>query len=142
MSTSPCPPPCVKEEGEDELQFTRRRLECHFAPRANVCAERYRFGSRAQQTGETVLQWVSVLRQLASTCEYGASTDEFIRDQVIEKTLSPKLRQRLLMEGSQLSLEKTLVISDTIESAEREARAMESPAEAAVPVQALQPQRP
>ncbi|KAF0292808.1 uncharacterized protein FJT64_009282 [Amphibalanus amphitrite] len=49
-------PPCVKEEGEDDFAFTRRRLEGHFAPRQNVCVERYRFRSRAQHQGETTVQ--------------------------------------------------------------------------------------
>ena len=44
------------------------------------------------------------------------------------------------MEGSELSLDGTMTIADTLESAEREARVMEAPA-APVPVQALQPQR-
>ncbi|XP_043219275.1 uncharacterized protein K02A2.6-like [Amphibalanus amphitrite] len=88
-----------KLESEDDFQWCLRRLEAHFAPKQNVCVERYRFRSRGQQPGETTSQWVSVLRQLASTCEYGAQMDEFIRDQVIEKTVSSKLRQRLLMEG-------------------------------------------
>ena len=115
-------------ETEDDSAFTKRRLETHFVPQHNVCAERYRFRSRTQQESETVLQWVSSLRQLASTCEYGTKTDEFIRDQVIEKTSSTKLRQRLLMEGSALTLEKTLTISETLESSVREARVMEASA--------------
>ena len=41
------------------------------------------------------------------------------------------------MEGSDLTLEKTLTIADTLESAEREARAMEEQP-APVPVQAVQ----
>ena len=36
-------PDCVKVEGEDAFVFTKRRLEAHFSPRQNVCAERYRF---------------------------------------------------------------------------------------------------
>ena len=104
-----------------------RRLERYFAPKQNVCVERYRFRNRGQHQGETTAQWVPVPRQLASTCEYGALTDEFTLDQVIEKTLSSKIRQRLLMEGSELSLERTLTIADTLESAEREARVMEAP---------------
>ena len=58
-------PVAVKVEGEDDFQFATRRLKAHFEPKVNVCGERYRFRSRAQQQGETVLQWVGVLRQLA-----------------------------------------------------------------------------
>ncbi|KAF0300644.1 hypothetical protein FJT64_026894 [Amphibalanus amphitrite] len=70
-------PAAVKQEGEDQYAFTRRRLEAQFAPRQNVCVERYRFRSRVQQTEETVQQWVSILRQLASSCEYGTGETPF-----------------------------------------------------------------
>ena len=136
LSTSPLPT-AVKVDGEDDFVFTKRRLEAHFAPKRNVCAERYRFRSRGQQSGEWVLEWVSVLRQLANTCEYGDRTDEFLRDQIIEHTSSTKLRQRLMMEGSDLTLIKSLTLAETLESAEREAKAMEGPP-APVPVQAVQ----
>ena len=140
-------PTGVKLENEDDFQFTKRRLREHFEPKRNVCAERYRFRCRAQQPGESVLQWISSLRQLASSCEYGDRTDEFLRDQLIERTSSSKLRQRLLMEGSDLSLEKCVVIAETLESSLREAQEMERPAArgavgpAPLPVQAVQQRR-
>ena len=143
-------PAAVKREGEDDFKFAQRRLSEFFSPRVNVCAERYRFRCRAQQPGEPVLQWVAALRQLATTCDYMERTEEFLRDQLIEKTCSPKLRQRLLMEGSALTLDKSLTIAETLESSEREAQAMERPvvfpgagAASQVPVQAVhQQQRP
>ena len=123
------------------MAFAKRRLTEFFSPKQNVCAERYRFRSRAQQAGESTAQWVSVLRQLAASCDYGSRTEEFIRDQVVERTSSNKLRQRLLMEGSGLTLQTTLTIADTQESAEREAQAMGAPAASgaaySVPVQAV-----
>lgn len=121
-------PTAVKLENEDDFMFEKRRLTAHFTQQTNVCAERYRFRSRSQQPGETVAAWVTALRQLAASCEYDARTDEFIRDQVVERTASPRLRQRLLMEGSNLTLSTTLTIAATLESADRESRAMESPA--------------
>ena len=131
-------PAAVKREEEDTFDFTKRRLDEYFSPKTNVCAERYRFRSRSQQSGESVATWVSALRQLASTCMYTDRTEEFIRDQVVERTASTRLRQRLLMEGSDLTLTATLTIAATMESAERESRAMESPvASGPVPIQAV-----
>ena len=60
-----------------------------------------------------MLQWVSALRQLASSCDYNEKTHEFIRDQVIEKASSSRVRQRLLMERSKLTLQKTLALLAT-----------------------------
>ena len=90
-----------------------------------MVGERYRFRCRAQQPQESTAQWVSVLRQLASTCEYGDRCEEFIRDQVVEKTTSTTLRQRLLIEDG-LILDKTLRMAESVETAAREARAMQS----------------
>ena len=58
----------------------------YFSPRKSVIVERHMFRQRAQHTGETVRQYATALRELASTCNYGALTDEFIRDQLIEKS--------------------------------------------------------
>ena len=62
------------------------------------------------------------LRDLAKTCSFETCTDkEMIRDQIVEKTTMPKIRERLLME-SELTLEKTLEIARSIESAVRESK--------------------
>ena len=78
-------PPIPKLDNETDVAHVKRILEGFFGPKCNVVGERYRFRSRAQQPHETTAQWVSVLRQLASTCDYGDKSEEFIRDQVVEK---------------------------------------------------------
>ena len=117
-------PATVKQEGETVLQQTMRVLDDFFRPKTNIVAERYRFRSRAQRTNETTSQWVSSLRQLATTCGYGDRTEEFIRDQIVEKTTSARIRQRLLLEQD-LDLQRALTIAATVETAEREALAMQ-----------------
>ena len=93
------------EATETDLAHTKRVLKGFFGPKTNVVGERYRFRSRCQQSQETTAQWVCVLRQLASTCDYGNNAEEFIRDQIVEKTISPTIRKRLLMEPD-LTLQK------------------------------------
>ena len=111
-------------ETDTVFDVAKKQLQDFFVPKTNIIAERYRFRSRGQLSSETTAQWVSVLRQLAVTCDYGDKTDEFIRDQVVEKTFTVKLRQRLLME-SDLTLTKTLHLADTVETAERETHVMQ-----------------
>ena len=41
------------------------RLTEHFQPTLTVISERYKFHSRSQQTGETVIEYIAALRQLA-----------------------------------------------------------------------------
>ena len=117
-------PPTVKGEQETLLDQAIRALDGVFKPKTNVVAERYKFRSRAQHSNESTAQWVSSLRQLASTCDYGDRVDEFVRDQIVEKTSSSRLRQRLLLEKD-LDLHKTLTMAEAVETAEREAQVMQ-----------------
>ena len=58
---------------------------------------------------------------MAKTCSFGALCDEMIRDQIVEKISSSKIRERLLMEKD-LNLEKTMQIARRIEGAVRESK--------------------
>ena len=97
-------------------------LSTHFGLMRNVMMERYRFRQRGQRPGETVLQYVASLKELASTCNFGELHEEMIRDQLIEKTCTPRIRERLLMEPDTLTLDRTVTLAGQIEAAIREAR--------------------
>ena len=84
-------------------------------------AEWYRFRQRSQQNGERIDNFITSLGDLAKTCDFGEFTDQLIRDQVVEKTSSAKIRERLLMEKD-LTLSKAREIAHRVENAVREAR--------------------
>ncbi|KAF7651808.1 hypothetical protein LDENG_00105190, partial [Lucifuga dentata] len=88
-----------------------------------VVTERYRFRQRGQHAGETADQYVAALKELITTCEFGAMEEEMIRDQLVEKTNSPCIRERLLLEVP-LTLTKAMTIARQIETAVAEAKAM------------------
>ena len=67
--------------------------------------------------------FISALRELVKTCDFGEMTDEMIRDQVVEKTNSTKIRERLLME-KELTLQKTQEMGRRIEKAIQEAKTL------------------
>ena len=68
---------------------------------ANVPFERHLFRQISQSSEETVDQLVCRLRQRAASCEFGEREDEYIRDQLIDKCSSAKLRRKVLeKEGS------------------------------------------
>ncbi len=90
----------------------------------NVVAERKKFCQRAQRFGEPIVQYVAVLRELLVTCDFGALADDMIRDQIVEKTCTSRIRERLLLE-TDLTLQKAITITGQIESAVAEAKAME-----------------
>ena len=73
---------------------------------------------------ETIDVYATRLRGLVRTCEYGSLQDDMVRDQIVDKCLSHRLRCHLLREQS-LTLESALTIARSMEDADRQAEAME-----------------
>ena len=80
-------------EGSNSYEHTVKVLKGHFQPSVNVVAERYAFRQRAQRPGEGMNNFISALRELVKTSDFGEMTDEMIRDQVVEKTNSAITRE-------------------------------------------------
>ncbi|EEC20327.1 hypothetical protein IscW_ISCW015492 [Ixodes scapularis] len=59
--------------------------------------------------------FVSALLDLSSACDLGPKVDDLIRGQVVTKTSSNLLRERLLLEGSTLTLECALAFARSVE---------------------------
>lgn len=65
---------------------------------------------------ETVLQHITALRELASTCDFGDLQDDMIRDRLVEHLLDQRIREKLLMDCT-LTLEKAISTAAQIEAA-------------------------
>ena len=96
-------------------------LEAYFAPKRNVVAERYKFRSRKQDADEPIDAYLTSLRELVKTCEFGTLEDEMLRDHIVEKCNSEQLKRKLLAQED-LDLAKALRIARSSESAIKEAR--------------------
>lgn len=70
-------------------------------------------------------------------CDFGPLADDMIRDQLIEKTPSTRIRERVLLE-TDLTLQKAITIACQIEMAVAEAKAMAPVPEATVKLVQLQ----
>ena len=81
----------------------------------------------AQLPTESVDQFITRLRERAEYCEFGDTKDENIRDQVIEKCMSSRLRRKLLEKGRRLTLEQLQNTARSMEASERQAGAIENP---------------
>ena len=71
------------------------KLNEHFTPHINVTYERSVFRSMCQLPGESIDKYITRLKQKAQYCNFGDES-EMIRDQVIEKCTSHRLRRKLL----------------------------------------------
>ena len=99
---------------------TKKALQAYFKPTQNIPYNRHLFRQAKQNEGETILQFVTRLRQLATDCDFGKDTNEFIRDQVIDKCQSMQLRTKLLAQKA-LTLNMCLEIAAAKEASERQA---------------------
>ena len=94
---------CIGMEGQrifatictsETYKEARERLTQFFGKSKHVMVERYKFRQRYQRQGESAREYVSALRELAVTCRFGELRDELVRDQLIEKSIHPKMRER------------------------------------------------
>ncbi|GBM32805.1 hypothetical protein AVEN_216514-1 [Araneus ventricosus] len=74
-------------------------------PRRNVVFERFKFFSCSQQEGQQVDNYLTELKTLASTCDFGDQEEGLIRDRVVLGIRDMSLQERLLRE-SDLTLKK------------------------------------
>ncbi|KAL0149455.1 hypothetical protein M9458_055243 [Cirrhinus mrigala] len=90
----------VSDQGDNTYVSALSAIPDFFVPNVNVVAERYRFRQRA---GETIDQYVTALRELAATCNFGAMEDEMLRNQLVStdqcahpvSSIDAKLENRL-----------------------------------------------
>ena len=78
------------------------------------------FRNLQQQPGELVSQFATRLKKAVKDCDYEADEDNQIRDQILFQCKSDYLKRKLLEEGHNLTLAKTLDLAKNCESVERE----------------------
>lgn len=96
-------------------------LQEHYAPKPLTIAERFRFHKRKQLEGESIAQFVAVLKRLSEHCEFGTVLNDTIRDRFVCGLCSKTIQKRLLCE-SNLTLEQAIEISVSMEMAAKEAQ--------------------
>ena len=115
----------LEETGED-YESAIKALDTYFSPQKNVIYERHIFRQLAQQSDETIDSFVTRLKMHVKHCDYDKySNDEAIRDQIIDKCISKKLRRRLLCE-SELTLQTAKKIARSMETSDKQAKTMEN----------------
>ena len=101
----------------DKLDKIIEQFDKFYIPRENQIVERYNFHKRTQQPGESVLQYVSDLCTLATTCNFGVNLDEIIGDRICMR-LSETSTVIQFLKRPDLTLQKTIEIATLEESAQ------------------------
>ena len=117
--TLKCPEP---GETENVYSVCKKVLTDYFTPKVNVAFERSKFRGLAQLPDESIEAYATRLRQHAIYCDF-TDVDENIRDQLIEKCNSQRLRRKLL-EMEDPTLENCIKTALSLETSERQAEIM------------------
>ena len=82
----------------DNLKIDRvlEKFDAFCNPRKNTIYERYVFFSRNQENGESIDHYVTVLKTMSNTCEFGDLKESLIRDRVVFGIQDNSVRERLL----------------------------------------------
>ena len=82
-------------ETGDDCATAQAKLDEYFSPKKNVDYQVFQFRQAVQQPGETVDQFVTRLRKLAATCEFGDVAKEIksaVRDSELPLQTITKIR--------------------------------------------------
>ena len=115
--------PLSEDERKNQSTILEKLGE-HFEPLRNTIYERYMFNSAMQSDGESIEQFLSKLRKLAATCQYGSLLDEMLRDRIVIGVHNSHTRARLLREKG-LTLQKAYDICRSSEVAENQVKTLE-----------------
>ena len=93
-------------------------LNNYFVPKANAALARLVCHGINPAAGETIQQFATRLKKAALDCAYGDETDNNIRDAILWKCPSSYIKRRLLEEGDDLTLVRTLTLAAQCENIE------------------------
>jgi hypothetical protein len=93
-------------------------LQEHFKPPPKALAERYKFTTRKQRSGETAAVFLAELRKLAITCKFVANLSERLRDQFIFGLSNEGAMKRIFTKEDSLTLDDALKVALSQEAAE------------------------
>ena len=103
------------ERAEDGTEIVTTKIlfekfEAYCKPRWNLVVDRHRFLTRDQQPSESIDQFVTELRTLAASCEWGELKDDLTCSRIVSGISSNTVRERLLRSETDLTLQKAIDI--------------------------------
>ncbi|XP_030578703.1 uncharacterized protein K02A2.6-like [Archocentrus centrarchus] len=108
-----------------KLEDIIKKFDDHCNPGVNETVERYRFFTRSQGASESIDSYVTELRLLAKTCNFGTLRDSLIRDRIVCGGNNTSMRERLLREKN-LTLDTCLQLCRAAELSKENVKAITS----------------
>lgn len=113
----------LSADDRKKLDKHYEKFEAYVKPKSNQVFSSYKFHSRIQKPTESVEEFVTDLKVLVKDCGY-ENPDRMVRDRIVFGTKSSKVREKLINEGSDLTLEKALDIARTYEMSQKQLQTM------------------
>ena len=85
--------------GEKTLVQIKDLVSKQQCPPPSVIMERFKFNSRVQRDGESVSEFITVLRKLSEHCNYGDQLLPMLRNRLVCGIRNVKIQSRLLADG-------------------------------------------
>lgn len=115
--------PFRDENEKNDPTVILRLMEEYFVGKTNTIYERYVFNNKHQESCESVDAYVTKLRKLSLTCEFGQLADQMIRDRIVCGIKDNAVRKKLLQEAD-LSLQKCVDICRAAEKTPTQIKSM------------------
>ena len=115
----------LSADDKKKLDVHFERFQQHVQPKKNSIFARYKFNEEKQETNEKIEQFVTRIGLMAKDCDF-KEPNEMIRDRIVFGTNSHKVKERLINEGDNLTLEKAIQIAQTYEYSREQLKKMES----------------
>ncbi|XP_069136748.1 uncharacterized protein [Argopecten irradians] len=96
-------------------------------PRKNTVIERYMFWETKQKEGESIDHFVTELKTRAKNCEFGDQTNMMIRDRLIFGIDNTRLKERLLRDSADPTLDRVVEICRASEASARQIKEISEP---------------
>ena len=112
------------EQGKD-IDIVLEKFEQYCIGETNETYERYRFNKCDQKEHETIDAYVTSLRTLAKTCNFGQLENDLIRDRIVMGIRDNTTRKKLL-QVAKLSLSQCIDVSRSYEKTSQQLESMKS----------------
>ncbi|PAA68329.1 hypothetical protein BOX15_Mlig030097g1 [Macrostomum lignano] len=120
--------PHLTEENKNDTGEIIKALELFITGQRNEIFERREFWLRNQMEGESFSDWYVAIKEMASRCNFerccGKCAECQIRDKIVMGLRDHSTVEKLLEEGSELTLERAKTICESMESSKKNCTAM------------------
>ena len=96
-----------QESDKEKLDVILTLMEEHYKGKVNVTFERFQFFKRDQLSTEPFANYLTAVRTLIQSCEFGSLEDELLRDRLVCGISNTSVQKSLLQKGN-LTLKKCI----------------------------------